>query len=83
MPGVANCVTSPALYSLIPAALLIVSAPVTLTKLLPEPLNCQLEIDPLFSVTAPIYAAATAANPMEDTGAVCAVLEALANYRRP
>ena len=37
---------------------------------------------PLFSATAPIYAAATAANPMEDTGAVCAVLEALANYRR-
>jgi 3-hydroxyisobutyrate dehydrogenase-like beta-hydroxyacid dehydrogenase len=38
---------------------------------------------PLFSATAPIYAAATAANPMEDTGAVCAVLETLANYHRP
>jgi len=38
---------------------------------------------PLFSATAPIYAAATAANPTEDTGAVCAVLEAMAHYRRP
>ncbi len=38
---------------------------------------------PLFAATAPLYLAATAANPMEDTGAVCAVLEALANYRRP
>jgi putative dehydrogenase len=38
---------------------------------------------PLFSATAPLYLAATAANPTEDTGAVCAVLEALANYRRP
>jgi 3-hydroxyisobutyrate dehydrogenase-like beta-hydroxyacid dehydrogenase len=37
---------------------------------------------PLFSATAPIYDAATAANPMEDTGAVCAILEAMANYRR-
>jgi 3-hydroxyisobutyrate dehydrogenase-like beta-hydroxyacid dehydrogenase len=38
---------------------------------------------PLFSATAPIYEAATATNPLEDTGAVCAVLEAMANYRRP
>jgi 3-hydroxyisobutyrate dehydrogenase-like beta-hydroxyacid dehydrogenase len=38
---------------------------------------------PLFAATAPLYLAATASNPMEDTGAVCAVLEALANYRRP
>jgi 3-hydroxyisobutyrate dehydrogenase-like beta-hydroxyacid dehydrogenase len=38
---------------------------------------------PLFSATAPIYAAATAANPNEDTGAVCAILEAMAHYRRP
>ena len=38
---------------------------------------------PLFTATAPVYVAATAANPAEDTGAVCAVLEALANYRRP
>jgi 3-hydroxyisobutyrate dehydrogenase-like beta-hydroxyacid dehydrogenase len=37
---------------------------------------------PLFSATAPIYAAATAANSAEDTGAVCAVLERMANYRR-
>ena len=37
---------------------------------------------PLFAATAPLYLAATASNPMEDTGAVCAVLEALANYRR-
>jgi 3-hydroxyisobutyrate dehydrogenase-like beta-hydroxyacid dehydrogenase len=37
---------------------------------------------PLFAATAPLYLAATAANPAEDTGAVCAVLEALANYRR-
>jgi 3-hydroxyisobutyrate dehydrogenase-like beta-hydroxyacid dehydrogenase len=37
---------------------------------------------PLFAATAPLYLAATAARPMEDTGAVCAVLEALANYRR-
>jgi putative dehydrogenase len=38
---------------------------------------------PLFSATVPIYATATAANPTADTGAVCAVLEALAKYRRP
>ena len=38
---------------------------------------------PLFSATAPIYEAATAANPNEDTGAVCAILEAMADYRRP
>ena len=38
---------------------------------------------PLFAATAPLYLAATASNPMEDTGAVCAVLEALANYNRP
>ena len=38
---------------------------------------------PLFAATAPLYLAATASNPMEDTGAVCAVLEALANYHRP
>jgi 3-hydroxyisobutyrate dehydrogenase-like beta-hydroxyacid dehydrogenase len=38
---------------------------------------------PLFTATAPVYLAATAANPAEDTGAVCAVLEAMANYRRP
>ena len=38
---------------------------------------------PLFSATAPIYEAATAANPNEDTGAVCAILEAMAHYRRP
>jgi L-threonate 2-dehydrogenase len=37
---------------------------------------------PLFAATAPLYLAATAANPAEDTGAVCAVLEALAHYRR-
>jgi 3-hydroxyisobutyrate dehydrogenase-like beta-hydroxyacid dehydrogenase len=37
---------------------------------------------PLFDTTAPIYAAATAANSAEDTGAVCAVLEKMANYRR-
>ena len=30
---------------------------------------------PLFDATAPIYAEATAANPAEDTGAVCAVIE--------
>jgi 3-hydroxyisobutyrate dehydrogenase-like beta-hydroxyacid dehydrogenase len=38
---------------------------------------------PLFAATAPFYIAATAADPTEDTGAVCAVLEKLANYRRP
>src|ERR1051325_5005285 len=37
---------------------------------------------PLFSATAPLYIAATATNPTEDTGAVCAVIEKLANYRR-
>jgi 3-hydroxyisobutyrate dehydrogenase-like beta-hydroxyacid dehydrogenase len=37
---------------------------------------------PLFAATAPLYLAATATDPAEDTGAVCAVLEALANYRR-
>ena len=37
---------------------------------------------PLFAATAPLYIAATAHDPMEDTGAVCAVIEKLANYRR-
>ena len=37
---------------------------------------------PLFSATAPLYIAATAHDPMEDTGAVCAVIEKLASYRR-
>jgi 3-hydroxyisobutyrate dehydrogenase-like beta-hydroxyacid dehydrogenase len=37
---------------------------------------------PLFSATAPVYIAATANDPMQDTGAVCAVIEKLANYRR-
>jgi L-threonate 2-dehydrogenase len=37
---------------------------------------------PLFSATAPLYIAATATDPMQDTGAVCAVIERLANYRR-
>ena len=37
---------------------------------------------PLFSATAPLYIAATANDPTEDTGAVCAVIEKLANYRR-
>jgi 3-hydroxyisobutyrate dehydrogenase-like beta-hydroxyacid dehydrogenase len=37
---------------------------------------------PLFAATAPLYLAATANDPMEDTGAVCAVIEKLANYRR-
>jgi len=37
---------------------------------------------PLFSATAPLYIAATANDPAEDTGAVCAVIEKLANYRR-
>ena len=38
---------------------------------------------PLFSATAPIYAAASATRPeTEDTGAVCAVLEQMANHRR-
>ena len=35
---------------------------------------------PLFSATAPLYIAATANDPLEDTGAVCAVIEKLANY---
>jgi 3-hydroxyisobutyrate dehydrogenase-like beta-hydroxyacid dehydrogenase len=37
---------------------------------------------PLFSATAPLYIAATANDPAEDTGAVCAVIEKMANYRR-
>jgi len=37
---------------------------------------------PLFSATAPLYIAATASDPTEDTGAVCAVIEKMANYRR-
>jgi putative dehydrogenase len=37
---------------------------------------------PLFAATAPLYIAATANDPMEDTGAVCAVIEKLASYRR-
>jgi len=37
---------------------------------------------PLFAATAPLYIAATANDPLEDTGAVCAVIEKLANYRR-
>ena len=37
---------------------------------------------PLFAASAPLYLAATANDPMEDTGAVCAVIEKLANYRR-
>ncbi len=32
-------------------------------------------VTPLFDATAPIYAEATRSNPVEDTGAVCAVLE--------
>jgi len=39
---------------------------------------------PLFAATAPIYLAATVGGRgSEDTGAVCAVLEAMANHRRP
>ena len=39
---------------------------------------------PLFLATAPIYTAAVAmGREAEDTGAVCAVLEALAHHRRP
>lgn len=39
---------------------------------------------PLFQATAPIYDAALArGRAAEDTGAVCAVLEEMANYRRP
>lgn len=37
---------------------------------------------PLFRTTAPIYAAARAAWPEQDTGAVCAVLERMAKVRR-
>jgi 3-hydroxyisobutyrate dehydrogenase-like beta-hydroxyacid dehydrogenase len=37
---------------------------------------------PLFSASAPLYIAATANDPLEDTGAVCAVIEKMANYRR-
>jgi 3-hydroxyisobutyrate dehydrogenase-like beta-hydroxyacid dehydrogenase len=37
---------------------------------------------PLFTATAPVYVEATAANPAADTGAVCAVLEAMAHYKR-
>ncbi len=37
---------------------------------------------PLFSATAPLYIAATATDPSQDTGAVCAVIEKMANYRR-
>jgi 3-hydroxyisobutyrate dehydrogenase-like beta-hydroxyacid dehydrogenase len=37
---------------------------------------------PLFAATAPLYLAAMTHDPMEDTGAVCAVIEKLANYRR-
>jgi 3-hydroxyisobutyrate dehydrogenase-like beta-hydroxyacid dehydrogenase len=43
-------------------------------------LNCPT---PLFSATAPLYAAAVAmGRGAEDTGAVCAVLESMANHRR-
>jgi 3-hydroxyisobutyrate dehydrogenase-like beta-hydroxyacid dehydrogenase len=38
---------------------------------------------PLFSATAPIYAAAVTERSREDTAAVCAVLEKMAHYRRP
>jgi 3-hydroxyisobutyrate dehydrogenase-like beta-hydroxyacid dehydrogenase len=39
---------------------------------------------PLFATTAPFYTAALAAGRgAEDTGAVCAILEQMANYRRP
>lgn len=37
---------------------------------------------PLFRATAPLYAAAMAEAPGQDTGAVCAVLENMAKYRR-
>lgn len=37
---------------------------------------------PLFSASAPLYIAATANDPLEDTSAVCAVIEKMANYRR-
>jgi 3-hydroxyisobutyrate dehydrogenase-like beta-hydroxyacid dehydrogenase len=38
-------------------------------------------VTPLFDATAPIYAEATAANPTEDTGAVCAVIEKMSGIR--
>ena len=38
---------------------------------------------PMFTATIPLYLAATSSDPMQDTGAVCAVLEKLADYRRP
>ena len=38
---------------------------------------------PLFSATVPIYAAAMTERSDEDTAAVCAVLEEMAQYRRP
>jgi len=38
-------------------------------------------VTPLFDTTAPIYAEATAANPTEDTGAVCAVIEKMSGIR--
>ena len=34
---------------------------------------------PLFAATAPLYISATTADPSEDTGAVCAVIEKMAN----
>ena len=37
---------------------------------------------PLFAATAPLYISATTADPSEDTGAVCAVIEKMANFRR-
>jgi len=37
---------------------------------------------PLFTATAPIYAAATRADGSQDTAAVCTVLERMAGYRR-
>jgi putative dehydrogenase len=37
---------------------------------------------PLFSTTAPIYAAAVTTRSQEDTAAVCAVLEKMSHYRR-
>ena len=38
---------------------------------------------PLFSATAPIYAAAVTESSGEDTAPVCAELEKMAQYRRP
>ena len=35
---------------------------------------------PLFAAAIPYYVAATAENPAQDTGAVCAVLEKMANH---